>query len=71
MKQLLHLMKQLQRHAGHRLYFHLLGMVCASLLEGAGILLLIPMLSMSGVLGGAEPELGSVPSSGVKSISTL
>lgn len=49
MKQLLYLTKQMHQYAGHILYINLVGMMLVSLLEGAGILMLIPMLSMSGL----------------------
>lgn len=50
MKQLFYLAKQLYQYAGKILIINLLGMMCISFLEGAGILLLIPMLSMSGIV---------------------
>lgn len=49
MKHLLYLTKQLHHFAGKILYINLIGMTIVSLLEGVGILLLIPMLSMSGI----------------------
>lgn len=61
MKQLLYLTRQMHQYAGHILYINLIGMMLVSLLEGAGILMLIPMLSMSGMDGinfGATPLAG-------------
>lgn len=61
MKQLLYLTKQMHRYAGHIFYINLAGMMLVSLLEGAGILMLIPMLSMIGMDGinfGATPLAG-------------
>lgn len=49
MKQLLYLTKQMHHYAGHILYINLFGMMIISLLEGAGILMLIPMLSLTGI----------------------
>ncbi|UVI31516.1 ABC transporter ATP-binding protein [Paenibacillus spongiae] len=48
----LHYVKQLTSFSGRRLYFNLAGMVVSSLLDGIGILLLIPMLSISGIVDG-------------------
>lgn len=45
-----HYMKQLSSFSGARLYFNLFGMVVISLLDGLGILLLVPMLSISGLI---------------------
>lgn len=49
MKDVLHFIKQLQSFAGRILYLNILGMVVISLLEGIGIFLLIPLISMSGI----------------------
>ncbi|MCQ6558994.1 ABC transporter ATP-binding protein [Paenibacillus mendelii] len=46
----LHYVKQLTSFSGRRLYVNLAGMVVSSLLDGIGILLLIPMLSISGIV---------------------
>ncbi|MFD0682136.1 MULTISPECIES: ABC transporter ATP-binding protein [unclassified Paenibacillus] len=61
MKHILYLTKKLHRYAGTILYINLLGMVIISLLEGIGIFLLFPLLSMSGFLNvtaGANPIWG-------------
>ncbi|MFK4425335.1 ABC transporter ATP-binding protein [Bacillus sp. RC51] len=50
MNYLLYFMKKLHSFAGKKLYINLLGMTVVSLLEGMGILLLIPMISVSGVV---------------------
>lgn len=50
MEYLLFFMKKLHSFSGRMLYINLLGMVLVSLLEGIGILLLIPMISMSGIV---------------------
>lgn len=51
MKTILFYLKQLNSFSGKILYFNLFGMSFISFLEGMGILLLIPMLSMSGIMG--------------------
>lgn len=61
MNHILYLTKQLYSFAGKILYINLLGMVIVSLLDGVGIFLLIPLLSMSGVVSvnlNATPLLG-------------
>ncbi len=50
MKELIYYLKQLYVYSGNILYFNLFGMVIVSLLDGLAILLLIPMLSISGIL---------------------
>lgn len=50
MKQLVYFLKQIHSFAGKRLYINLLATVFMSLLEGIGILLLIPMVSLSGIV---------------------
>ncbi|MDR4216119.1 ABC transporter ATP-binding protein [Priestia megaterium] len=50
MKHLLYFLKQIHSFAGKKLYVNLLATVFMSLLEGIGILLLIPMLSLSGIV---------------------
>ncbi|MFZ7823939.1 ABC transporter ATP-binding protein [Priestia sp. 40] len=50
MKQLVYFLKQIHSFAGKRLYVNLLATVFMSLLEGVGILLLIPMVSLSGIV---------------------
>lgn len=50
MKELLHYLKKLYFFSGKILLFNLLGLIVVSFLDGMGMLLLIPMLSMSGIL---------------------
>lgn len=50
MRYVLQYVKQLSSFSGIRLYVNLMGMVFVSLLDGIGILLLIPMLSISGIV---------------------
>lgn len=50
MKQVLYFYKQLYEYAGKKLYINLLGMVLISLLDGIGLLLLIPVISYSGIV---------------------
>ena len=50
MKEILYFLKQIQAFAGVQLYINVLGMMIVGLLEGMGTLLLIPMISMSGIV---------------------
>ncbi|HYK73053.1 MAG TPA: ABC transporter ATP-binding protein [Pseudoneobacillus sp.] len=50
MKEFIYFLKRFYQFTGKILYFNLLGMVIVSLLDGAAILLLIPMLSIGGIL---------------------
>ncbi|MGO1098617.1 ABC transporter ATP-binding protein [Priestia megaterium] len=50
MKHLLYFLKQIHSFAGKKLYVNLLATVFMSLLEGIGILLLIPMLSLTSIV---------------------
>jgi len=50
MSDLFYFLRQIQSFAGKKLYVNFFAMVCISLLDGIGILLLIPMISMSGVI---------------------
>ncbi|WP_106496648.1 ABC transporter ATP-binding protein [Lentibacillus sp. Marseille-P4043] len=58
MKNVIYFLKQIHAYAGKKLYFNLIGMMLMSLLEGVGILLLIPMISMSGIV---ELDAGETP----------
>ncbi|MBO1579755.1 ABC transporter ATP-binding protein [Bacillus sp. XF8] len=49
MRNILYFVKQLYSFTGNILIINLLGMVLVSLVEGIGILLLIPMISISGI----------------------
>ncbi|MED3397860.1 ABC transporter ATP-binding protein [Bacillus wiedmannii] len=50
MNHIIYFMKKLYSSAGKILYVNLFGMVLISLLEGIGIVLLIPMVSMTGII---------------------
>lgn len=50
--------RKLYANAGLALYANIAGMIVAGLLEGIGVLLLVPMLSMSGML---DMDAGSIP----------
>ena len=62
MRHVFHFLKQIHSYAGKFLYINLLAMVFISLLDGIGILLLIPMISMSGIVNLAA---GDTPFSGM------
>ncbi|MCA0755401.1 ABC transporter ATP-binding protein/permease [Paenibacillus sp. N4] len=51
MTAIIYFIKRLYAVTGNILFLNLLGMVVISLLEGIAILLLVPMLSMSGIIG--------------------
>ncbi|MBS4209170.1 ABC transporter ATP-binding protein [Bacillus sp. FJAT-50079] len=50
MKSVLYFFKQLYSYSGKKLYINLLGMVLISLLDGIALLLLIPVISYSGIV---------------------
>ncbi|HAQ07816.1 MAG TPA: ABC transporter ATP-binding protein [Bacillus bacterium] len=50
MDSILYFVKKLHAFSGKILYINLVGMIAVSLLEGIGILFLIPMISMSGIV---------------------
>jgi len=50
MEEILYFVKKLHAYAGKVLYINLFGMTLMSLLEGIGILFLIPMINMTGVV---------------------
>ncbi|CAM4225284.1 multidrug ABC transporter [Bacillus luti] len=54
MNHIMYFMKKLYSSAGNILYVNLFGMVLISLLEGIGIILLIPMISMTGIINIGE-----------------
>ncbi|SES10120.1 ABC transporter ATP-binding protein [Salipaludibacillus aurantiacus] len=62
MKPVFYFLKQIHLYAGKILYFNLIAMSLIGLLDGIGILLLIPMLSMSGVV---ELDAGGTPVAGL------
>ena len=51
MKSLWIFIQELRTYSGKILYVNLLGMVMVSFIESIGILLLIPIIEMSGMLG--------------------
>ncbi|MBH5317287.1 ABC transporter ATP-binding protein [Paenibacillus sp. GSMTC-2017] len=56
MKYILHFLKKLHAHAGFALYRNLFGTVTSSFLESVGVLLLVPLLSLIGLIGmGVNP----------------
>lgn len=50
MKHVLYFLKQIRSYAGFKLYINLAAMVCISLLEGIGIILLIPLIAITGIV---------------------
>ncbi|WP_226545064.1 ABC transporter ATP-binding protein [Bacillus thuringiensis] len=54
MNYIIYFMKKLYSSAGNILYVNLFGMVLISLLEGIGIILLLPMISMTGIINIGE-----------------
>ncbi len=51
MEHLIYYFKRFSSHSGKILYFNLLGMVFVSFLQGMEIFLLLPLLSISGIMG--------------------
>ncbi|OKL36575.1 ABC transporter ATP-binding protein [Domibacillus mangrovi] len=62
MKDVFYFLRQIHSYAGKILYINLLAMTFIGLLESVGLLLLVPMLSMTGVL---ELDAGGTPISAV------
>ncbi|MRH42717.1 ATP-binding cassette domain-containing protein [Aquibacillus halophilus] len=63
MRHILYFLKQIHTYSGKTLYINMFAMMGISLLEGVGILLLIPMISMSGIVdlgGGDIPIVGNL-----------
>jgi len=58
MKELFLFLRKFHAYAGNRLYLNLAGMVMISLIEGAGIYMLVPMLS---VVGGFSFDISGIP----------
>jgi ATP-binding cassette subfamily C protein len=61
-KEILYFLKQIHSYAGKVLYINMLAMLSISLLDGIGILLLIPMIGFTGIitLEGEGTPLGSL-----------
>jgi ABC-type multidrug transport system fused ATPase/permease subunit len=62
MEEVFYFVKKLHSYSGKILYYNLIGMTIMSLLEGIGLLFLIPMISMSNIV---SIETGGTPLSGV------
>jgi ABC-type multidrug transport system fused ATPase/permease subunit len=62
MKDVIYFVKQIQSYAGKSLYVTIFAMTFIGLLDGVGMLLLIPMISMSGIM---NINTGGTPISGV------
>ncbi|GAE35945.1 ABC transporter ATP-binding protein [Halalkalibacter akibai] len=50
MKDIIYFLKQIHEYAGKRLYINMFAMMLIGLLDGVGILLLIPMIAMTGIV---------------------
>ncbi|TYP76688.1 ABC transporter ATP-binding protein [Paenibacillus methanolicus] len=61
MKELFVYVRKLRQFAGLKLYLSMAGMLAASLLEGAGIFLLLPLLTLAGLAGSAASDGLSLP----------
>ncbi|MFS0822764.1 ABC transporter ATP-binding protein [Bacillus sp. 1P02SD] len=57
MNHILYFYKKLRLYAGKKLYYNLLAMVLISFLDGIGIIMLIPIISMSGILNIDSDEM--------------
>jgi len=57
MKHVFYFLKQIHRHTGAVLYFNIMAMMGIGLLDGISILLLVPMISMSGIVNINAEEL--------------
>lgn len=62
MKSIFYFVKQIHSYAGKKLYINLLAMTMIGLLDGIGILLLIPMITMSGIV---DIDASGTPVSGL------
>ncbi|WP_226038127.1 ABC transporter ATP-binding protein [Aquibacillus saliphilus] len=63
MQHILYFLKQIHAYSGKILYINMFAMMGISLLEGVGILLLVPMISISGIVDlgtGAIPIVGNL-----------
>ncbi|ASK63707.1 multidrug ABC transporter [Virgibacillus phasianinus] len=57
MSHVLYFLKQIHAYSGKILYINLIAMTAISLLEGIGIILLVPLISMSGIVDMGAEEL--------------
>ncbi|MCH1626272.1 ABC transporter ATP-binding protein [Ferdinandcohnia quinoae] len=62
MQYVLYFLKQIHKYSGSAVYINLFAMIALGLIEGIGILLLVPLLSMSGIV---EFDSSGVPLIGV------
>src|SRR5690625_3953651 len=62
MSDIFYFIKQIHSFSGKVLYINLIAMIFLSLLEGIGILLLIPMITMSGIV---SMDISDTPVSGL------
>ncbi|MGJ9382803.1 ABC transporter ATP-binding protein [Salipaludibacillus sp. CF4.18] len=62
LKPVFYFVKQIHAYAGNILYFNLLAMILISLLDGVGTLLLIPMISVTGIV---DIDAGNTPVAGI------
>lgn len=60
MRNILYFTKRIHSFAGRTLYFNLIGMMLISLFEGIGIFLLIPLISLSGILDVRSEEASPI-----------
>lgn len=60
MRNIIYFTKRIHDFAGKILYFNLVGMVLISLFEGIGIFLLIPLISLSGILDVRSDEASPI-----------
>ena len=60
MRNILYFTKRIHSFAGRILYLNLVGMVLISLFEGIGIFLLIPLISLSGILDVQSEEASPI-----------
>ncbi|MFB9327792.1 ABC transporter ATP-binding protein [Paenibacillus aurantiacus] len=61
MKELFIYVRKLRQFAGLKLYVSMVGMLAASLLEGAGVVLLLPLLTLAGLAGPAATDGFTLP----------
>ena len=62
MNHIIYFTRKLHNYAGRAIYINLLGMMIVGLLDGAGLLLLVPMLSIIGII---DFQVSEIPGLGV------
>jgi ABC-type multidrug transport system fused ATPase/permease subunit len=60
MKQVLYFAKRIHSYSGNILYLNLIGMMLISLFEGVGIFLLIPLISLTGIIDMNQGEVSPI-----------